>query len=167
MRIWHILQIYHHPAIVILNLSFSTLKDLFKLIFLIFKPSFWFQFLAWQWKKTLQGRFYCHQKRCVNNMLIIAWLSRYNSIKRADKHDCMQTLKSHLNTHYCCMCLCRFKSIDFDVLYVLYKHDKMLRVTIISNFVLYALHVWYKGTHAKLTSSPAGGTKVSILIRLQ
>lgn len=169
MRIWHILQIYRHPAIVILNLSFSTLKDLFKLIFLIFKPSFWFQILAWQWKKTLQGRFYCHQKRCVNNMLIIAWLSRYNSIKRADKHDCMQTLKSHLNTHYCCMCLCRFKSIDFDVLYVLYKHDKMLRVTIISNFVLYALQfiVRYKGTHAKLTSSPAGGTKVSILIRLQ
>lgn len=65
------------------------------------------------------------------------------------------------------MCLCRFKSIDFDVLYVLYKHDKMLRVTIISNFVLYALHVRYKGTHAKLTSSPEDVTKVSILIRLQ
>lgn len=66
-----------------------------------------------------------------------------------------------LKYHYCCMCLCRFKSIDFDVLYVLYKHDKMLRVTIISNFVLYALHVRYKGTHAKLTSSPEGVTKVS------
>lgn len=94
----HPLNLPSWSAIVILNLSFSTLKDLFKLIFLIFKPSFWFQFLAWQWKRTLQGRFYCHQKRCVNNMLIIAWLSRYNSIKRADKHDCMQTLKSHLNT---------------------------------------------------------------------
>lgn len=59
------------------------------------------------------------------------------------------------------MCLCRFKSIDFDVLYVLYKHDKMLRVTIISNFVLYALHVRYKGTHAKLTSSPEDNKSIN------
>lgn len=65
------------------------------------------------------------------------------------------------------MCLCRFKSIDFDVLYVLYKYDKMFCVIIIFNFVLYVLYVWYKGIYVKLIFFLVGVIKVLILIRLQ
>lgn len=74
--------------------------------------------------------------------------------------------KFYLNIYYCCMCLCRFKSIDFDVLYVLYKYDKMFRVIIIFNFVLYVLYVRYKGIYVKLIFFLEGVIKVLILIRL-